>query len=216
MHLPQWMKERHSVRAYDGKALSASLEAELRKKIEAVNKESGQHFQLLVNEPKAFSSNLAHYGSFSDAVNYIALVGDSEIRLGYYGEEIVHFCFEHDLKTCWVCLTFKKMKNLVHIPAGCKMYGVIAVGTSSQNGTLHTLRDAADLISDQSTKPDWFMAGMEGVRYAPSALNQQKYRFRLENGKPAASKGLGFYTGLDLGIAGYHFDQACHHDYFRP
>ncbi len=56
---------------------------------------------------------------------------------------------------------------------------------------------------------------MEGVRLAPSAVNQQKYRFSLQNGRPTATSGFGFYTKIDLGIAEYHFDQASGKDWFR-
>lgn len=37
-------------------------------------------------------------------------------------------------------------------------------------------------------------------------MNQQKFMFRLENGRVSARAGLGFYSKVDLGIAKYHFE----------
>ena len=47
--------------------------------------------QLVLNEPKAFGSFMAHYGTFSGVKNYIAVIGKKsaslEERCGYYGEK---------------------------------------------------------------------------------------------------------------------------------
>ena len=69
------MKNRNSVRKYTDKAISEEILFELQKEIDACNKESGLHIQLVVNEPKAFGNFIVHYGSFSGVQNYIALVG---------------------------------------------------------------------------------------------------------------------------------------------
>lgn len=196
MNSTEWMKKRHSVRSYNGKPLSEHLRKELEEKIRQINQESGQKFQLLVNEPKAFSGILARstYGKFDGVVNYIALVGDDERKLGYYGEELVHFCTNLGLKSCWVGLTYKKEKNLIDTPSGMKLYGVIALGESDTDGYAHPLRNMKELMADPNQQvPKWFEAGMEGVRLAPSAVNQQKYRFSLQNGRPTATSGFGFY-----------------------
>lgn len=211
----EWMKHRHSVRIYDGIPLSLNVEKELDKKITAINQESGQHFQLIVNEPNAFASSRAKYGKFENVVNYIALIGNNEEKIGYYGEELVKCCTLLGLKTCWVGLTYKKEKQTLSIGPKEKLFGVIALGTSSENGSAHPLRSINGLSLDSNPKPDWFLEGMKGVQLAPSALNQQKYRFGYENGKIRIKKGIGFYTAMDLGIAKYHFDQASRKNLFR-
>ena len=44
---------------------------------------------------------------------------------------------------------------------------------------------------------------------APTAMNQQKFRFELRaDGTVKAACGSGFYTKLDLGIVKYHFEAA--------
>ena len=47
------------------------------------------------------------------------------------------------------------------------------------------------------------------ARLAPTAMNQQKFRFELRaDGTVRAACGSGFYTKLDLGIVKYHFEAA--------
>ena len=41
---------------------------------------------------------------------------------------------------------------------------------------------------------------------APTAVNQQKYRFERYGDKVLANAGLGFHTKTDLGIVKYHFE----------
>lgn len=94
------MKTRHAVRQFDGKPLDEHQKQLLEAAIIRLNQESGQDFQLLTDDPQAFRGMLARYGSFSGVVNYIALVGNSEEKLGYFGEELVRICEEMNLKTC--------------------------------------------------------------------------------------------------------------------
>ena len=58
----------------------------------------------------------------------------------------------------------------------------------------------------QGPAPDWFLRGVDAALLAPTAMNQQKFMFRLENGRVSARAGLGFYSKVDLGIAKYHFE----------
>ena len=41
---------------------------------------------------------------------------------------------------------------------------------------------------------------------APTAVNQQKFLFTLEDGKVSAIPGHAFYVKMDLGIVKYHFE----------
>ena len=75
MELLQAMKERHSVRSYSDRPITGEVRDELIRFIEECNNESGLHMQLILNEPKAFSGLMAHYGKFSGVKNYIALIG---------------------------------------------------------------------------------------------------------------------------------------------
>ncbi|WP_207714798.1 nitroreductase family protein [Enterocloster alcoholdehydrogenati] len=41
---------------------------------------------------------------------------------------------------------------------------------------------------------------------APTAMNQQKFTFILEENTVSLKAGIGFYTKVDLGIVKYHFE----------
>ena len=92
---------------------------------------------------------------------------------------------------------------------------MIALGYGATQGVQHKLRSIEELCALKGEAPDWFLRGMEAVRLAPSALNQQKYRFSLENGKVAVKPGLGFNTKVDMGIAKYHFEIGAGKDNFE-
>ena len=75
MNLLEAIEARHSVGQYKNKPLEQDVVLALKTEIEACNKESGLHIQLVKNEPKAFDGFMAHYGKFSGVTNYIALIG---------------------------------------------------------------------------------------------------------------------------------------------
>ena len=57
--------------------------------------------------------------------------------------------------------------------------------------------------------PEWFMKGMEAALLAPTAVNQQKFKFILHPGKVVETKTFVSpwgYTRIDLGIVKYHFE----------
>jgi len=75
MDLLEAISKRHSVRQYLDKEIGNDKIEILESEIKLCNSESGLNIQLLVNEPKAFDTTLAHYGLFHGVKNYIALVG---------------------------------------------------------------------------------------------------------------------------------------------
>ena len=67
----------------------------------------------------------------------------------------------------------------------------------------------SELCTCANPMPEWFQSGMNAAMLAPTAMNQQKFRFRLlPDGNVKAACGIGFYTKLDLGIVRYHFEAA--------
>ena len=73
MDLIEAIKARHSVRKYLDKPIERAKAAQLRAEIDRVNAESGLNVQLVLNEPKAFSSGLWKYGQFSGVQNYLVM-----------------------------------------------------------------------------------------------------------------------------------------------
>lgn len=204
------MKARHSVRQYLDRPLTAETVSALTDKIDICNREGGLHIQLVTNEPKAFDGFMARYGKFSGIKNYIALIGkkgtDLEERCGYYGERLVLLAQEMGLNTCWVGLTYSKVKTAYTVGSGEKLCAVIALGYGKTQGVPHKSKAMSEVAKVTGTMPEWFKAGMEAVLLAPTAMNQQKFVFTLANGRVQAQAGSGFYTKMDLGIAKYHFE----------
>ena len=201
---------RHSVRQYLNKPLKPDELAALRAEVDACNKESGLHIQLVTNEPKAFEGTMARYGKFSGVQNYFALVGkagpDLQDKCGYWGERLVLKAQMMGLNTCWVALTFTKVKSAYTLNDGEKLAAVIALGYGATQGVPRRSKTMEEVSKVDGPMPDWFKAGMEAVLLAPTAVNQQKFLFTLENGKVSAQPGHAFYVKMDLGIAKYHFE----------
>ena len=210
MELLEAMQNRHSVRQYTDAPVSTDALSALQEEIAACNRESGLHIQLVTDEPKAFDSFMAHYGKFSGVKNYIALIGKKGAKLdelcGYYGERLVLKAQQLGLNTCWVAMTYKKIPGVFRIETGEKLTVVIALGYGQAQGTAHKSKPAAEVSNLGDASPAWFKSGIEAALLAPTAMNQQKFTLRLENGTVSAKAGSGFYTKVDLGIVKYHFE----------
>lgn len=210
MTIQEAIMARHSVRQYLDIPLKQDELAELKMEIDACNRESGLHIQLVANEPKAFDGTMARYGKFSGVSNYLALVGKAGPGLqeacGYWGERLVLKAQTMGLNTCWVALTFNKVKSAYTLNDGEKLAAVIALGYGANQGVPHKSKAMDEVARTAGEMPDWFRAGMEAVLLAPTAMNQQKFLFQLEDGKVSARPGHAFYVKMDLGIAKYHFE----------
>lgn len=210
MNLMEAINARHSVRQYKNKPLDAELILALQKEIESCNAESDLHIQLVTNEPKAFSGFMAHYGKFSGVTNYIAMIGkkgaDLEEKCGYYGERLVLRAQQLGLNTCWVAMTYTKIKTAFSVEKGEKLCIVISLGFGETQGMAHKSKSFEEVVTAQGKIPDWFRNGVEAALLAPTAMNQQKFKFILDGNKVSAKAGFGFYTKIDLGIAKYHFE----------
>ena len=212
MDLLQAIKVRHSVRQYTDMPVEQSKAERLGSLISECNAGGGLHFQSVLNEPKAFNGFMAKYGKFSGVRNYIALVGKKgdgeEEKVGYFGAKIMLFAQTLGLNTCWVAMTYKKIKTAFSVDKGEKLYGVIAFGYGKTQGVSHKIKSAGE-VSESKVKnvPEWFTDGVNAALYAPTAMNQQKFKFTLNlDGSVSATTKGGFYTKTDLGIAKYFFE----------
>ena len=211
------IRQRHSVRQYTDEPISEADRAALREEIARCNAEGGLHMALVCDEPEAFAGGLAHYGSFRGVTDYLVIAGkpapDLSERAGYYGERVVLLAQKLGLNSCWVALTFKKRLVRKMIAKDDKLVIVIALGHGATQGTPRKSKVADAVSRCQGEPPAWFARGVELALLAPTAMNQQKFRFELLDGdveedKPRmkATAGLGSYTDIDLGIAKLHFE----------
>ena len=209
MTLREAIDARHSVRRYLEKPIEPEKKEALQQEIDRCNAESGLHIQLITDEPEAFTGALARYGHFSGVSNYIALVGKKSKTLGeqagYFGERVVLLAQPLGLNTCWVALTFSKRKCKAVMEKGEKLALVIALGYGATQGKDRPTKAAAD-VADTRDAPDWFLAGVEAALKAPTAVNQQKFRFLRSGDDVQIEATGGVYSDVDLGIVKYHFE----------
>lgn len=211
MELMKLMEQRHSVRQYTEQPIEPEKRSVLDALVREINRKEALHIQIVYDEEKCFDSFMAHYGKFTGVRNYIALVGKKSPKLdetlGYYGEQLVLKAQELGLNTCWVALTHGKSRAVVN--KGEKMVCLIALGHGASQGVAHKSKPLPELCNYTKSMPQWFLDGMNAAMLAPTAMNQQKFRFELQAGGTVnATCGKGFYTRLDLGIVKYHFEAA--------
>lgn len=219
------MEARHSVRQYTDEPISDEVAASLEDALKTINEDHWTDLQLVRNEPKAFNSRMAKYGKFEGANNYIALVGPEckELRevLGYAGEKLVLYAQDLGLNTCWVGLTYKAVNRVYRVEIGNKLEGVIAIGYGQTPGKPRKSVAPEVVAAQYADAPDWFRAGVDAALLAPTAVNQQKFRFeltdKLSEGVPVvkARTKRGPFAKMDLGIAKLHFEIGAGPDSFE-
>lgn len=218
------MEQRHSVRRYLDKVIDEKLVAILQNKINELNIEGKLHIQLVLDEPKAFHG-INSYGAFHGVKNYIVMIGkkskDLDRKVGYYGEQIVLLAQMLGLNTCWVGLTYSKIKGICQLEKDEKIACVIAIGYGVTQGLPHKIKTIEQVSNISASTPCWFRSGVEAALLAPTAMHQQKFYFEyiaVADGKDLVRAKSGFslfgYTQMDLGIAQYHFEIGAGHDNF--
>ena len=217
MTLQEAIYVRHSVREYTSDTITYEQGIALDTEIDRCNEEGNLHFQLVLDEEHCFQAEKTHYGKFRNVRNYITLIGprgmNLDERLGYYGERLVLLAQTLGLNTCWVGLTYKKTPDAWEIRKGETLRGVIALGKGVTQGVQHKSK-TFEAVTEGKDFPDWFVRGVEAALLAPTAINQQKFRFSYRNGEVSVKAGLGFFAHMDLGIVAYHFELASGHNFF--
>ena len=155
MELIEAIKARHSVRKYLDRPIEKAKAAQLRAEIDRVNEESGLNVQLVLNEPKAFSSGLWKYGQFSGVENYFVMAGpkgkEAEEKIGYYGEQLVLLAQTIGLNTCWVGLTYKKIPGTFTLRDGDMVHCVISLGYGTMPGVQHPQKPAENFYEGRQS-----------------------------------------------------------------
>lgn len=210
MDILEAIDARHSVRRYDGIPISDADAEALLCEIAECNRESGLNIQLVRGEEKAFGGRMAHYGEFSGVRDYIVLIGrrgaDLGEKCGYYGERLVLLAQTLGLNTCWVGLTYSKVRSSYTVRKGEKLLLVIAVGHGETAGRARKSKTREQVSRAEGAPPDWFTRGVDAALKAPTALNQQKFMFTLRGNMVTATTSPGFFVKTDLGIAKLHFE----------
>lgn len=208
------MEERHSVRQYTDRPIEDGIARSLAEAIGIINEIGNLDIKLVLDEPRAFSGFKSKLVNFSGVRNYFVLVGpeckELDSVLGYYGEKLVLYAQALGLNTCWVGSTYRMVNHAYSVDLGEKLSAVIAFGYGETQGKPHKSKKPQDVSPSYDSAPDWFKCGVDAALLAPTALNQQKFSFRLEEkgGIPIvrASTKRGAFAQMDLGIAKCHFE----------
>lgn len=231
MNVIEAIKERKSVRNYNGLPLSSSLREEL---IKAVNESYSPFKGNVTVKLKEFDlkGNIkpGTYGVIKGALNFFLLgFSDDEesyLSAGFRFEQVVLKAWELGLGTCWLAGTFKESdfdRGEVW-PEGESLKIVCPVGVAEKKRLFEKVARFAmgsdkrkpfgemffkDGFTEPLSENDKFAKSLEMLRLAPSSTNSQPWRVMVEN------DAVHFYvipkspvSVLDCGIGICHFYQA--------
>ena len=186
-----------------------------------------------------FKGAIGPYGKIRGAPAFIAFVGDTKSpvvqeQIGYMGEGIVLEAESLQLNTCWVSGSFRRDATaaLLGIEENEVVLAVTPVGYATPKlsfeekvltgfGLTHRRKPLSDMIIgiEPSEWPTWIKAALHSARLAPSAINRQPWRFRVERDSITVANDSGKTKResvqskrLDCGIAMLHIEvSALHH-----
>ena len=210
--------KRHSVRKYLSKEIETEKINEINSYLEDINKNNNLDFKLFVGED-IFKNWILGYGFIKNCNNYILMSGlDDETldeRVGYYGEMVVLKLLSMGINSCFVGGTYNKKKVSNDLKEGYRKVLVLALGYGDGEGVLASTKEF-DEISLTKDVPNWFKNGIEMVKYAPSAINQKKWKFEfIKPNIVRALPGGKHFPLVDLGIAKLHFEIGAGKDNFK-
>ncbi len=220
--------ERRSRRAFDGTpALPQTIDA-LSETCEGF-RPFGDARVVLVADPQVdpFKGVIGSYGKVTGAPHVLLVIAHggssaAQAHAGYVGEAAVLEATALGLGTCWIGGFFdpKKALRLTELGPGERIVAISPVGFPSRDltGTERTMRSMAgshkrkpidEITPGTSEWPAWAKAAAECVRIAPSAVNRQPWRLRLDDGSLVIARDNKFETpkvtkALDCGIAMLH------------
>lgn len=222
------MKERRSVRSFNGEPLSGVMKTELAKIIGATESPFGGNVTIKL---KDFDLNdgfkPSTYGMIRGASDFFLMAMDNDMQsalsAGYRFEQVVLKTWQLGLGTCWIAATFKgtDFDRDTTWPSGQRLRIVSPVGVAAKPSIKEKIARMA--VGSNSRKPfgelffnsnfdhpleadSRYATALEMMRLAPSSTNSQPWRAVVDNStihfyyKPKSSLSV-----LDCGIGLCHF-----------
>ncbi len=184
---------------------------------------------VVIPEPSSdiFTGIVGSYGKIRGALHVIAVIADeshptSHAHAGYMGEAAILEATALGLDTCWVGGFFdpRKVDRMVDTSPGERVVCVSPVGFAhdAYSGVERVMRRMAGahrrkpletIAAGVAEWPTWARSAAECVRIAPSAVNRQPWRLRLDDGALVVSRDSALEApkvtkALDCGIAMLH------------
>jgi nitroreductase len=227
------ISKRRSVRQYAPKPVEpADLEAMRRVCAEFRPFPSAR--AVLVADPSddIFRGIPGGYGKVNGAPALVAFVGnmksaDVQEALGYTGEGIILEATALGLATCWVGGFFspKRAAAIAEVAPNERVLAVTPIGYPREGSSLQERamsrfgrnwqrRPLSDLVTGlaESERPAWMKAALEAARLAPSAMNRQPWRFKVDkegivvSADSVVNPTMVVSKRLDCGIAMLHIE----------
>lgn len=213
-------RTRRSHRRYTGEPPTAEQSAALTAHCESFKPMPGARV-VFVAEPAVyiFKGIVGSYWDVLGAPSALVFIADTAVaghaeHLGYAGEAAVLEATRLGLDTCWVAGSFDRRKaaRLVEMARTERVLAASPVGIASDDAKTFKRKSLPEIAPgiESGRWPAWVFDGVELARFAPSAMNRQPWRFRLEDDACAVSaeSGPSFTVSkrLDCGIAMLHFE----------
>lgn len=237
MNIVETIQKRRSVRTYTSEPLTVEHQNQIEQYISQLQAPFGvkARIELISAESNDKPIKLGTYGWIKGAHNYLALIYEeaplAEIGAAYMLEQLILFCTDLGLGTCWLGGSFSRgdFKKQIKLNPNEKLRIVSPVGYASHETRFlekyivraeknHAFRKPfGELFFDKDfntpltdIKAGHFLRPLEMVRLAPSANNKQEWRIAADG------KSLHFYKkpypmfdSIDMGIALCHFELTC-------
>ena len=219
MTIKEAIPQRHMVRKYINKPISADTVTLLNARIADNNTKYGLNLKLVTNNSDGIGG-IAKLLLTKSVYNYIVLAGqdcsDLDEKLGYCGADLILYAQTLGLNTWWCGGMFNGKGALKHMEsANVRINGVIAIGYGQTQGNPHKSKTADKISKYNGEPPQWFKNGVEALLYAPTALNKQPYMVTGSENNVTITAGDGHFSGIDLGIGKYHFEVGAGKDTFE-
>lgn len=198
MNILEAMKERRSVRSFDGEGLSSTQVEEINKAIAESYSPFGGKLTILL---KKFDLKAGYkpstYGMIKGAVDFFLLgIGSDEasaLTAGFQFEQVVLKAWQAGLGTCWIAATFKgsDFEKEVSWPEGEELKIICPVGVAARQSLREKI--VRFTVGSKNRKPfdelffygdfnhavpadNRFREALEMLRVAPSSTNSQPWR----------------------------------------
>jgi nitroreductase len=146
---------------------------------------------------EVFKGVIGKYGKIKEAPFYIAFIGDMnstivQEAIGYTGEGIILEATFLGLATCWVGGFFnpENVEKHIQLRENEKVLAVTPVGLAEKKYAFFEKifkgfvrshrRKPLEKLVDRTPVSPWMKKALEAARLAPSAVNRQPWRFKIE------------------------------------
>jgi nitroreductase len=237
MKIIETIRKRRSVRTYTGEPLSEEHVAQVKQFVNQLQAPFGvkARIEMISTNASEKPIKLGTYGWIKNAAEYLALIYEdapfAETAAAYMFEEVILFCTDLGLGTCWLGGSFNRndFKKQLQLKTNEVLRIVSPVGYAGDRKRFleqyivradekHSSRKPfGDLFFENNFDSPLteggagqFLTPLAMVRLAPSANNKQEWRVLVDD------KTLHFYKkpylrfdAIDMGIALCHFELTC-------